>query len=232
MTPILTAALAASGPAHFEDVCHATWSGQHGAAPRLLELVAEASTASGVVRPDERDAEWVVSALSALGFAGPGSDGAMRADEPTLDALLTARNRARRRVHADAEAARRRQLAKLLDELAGSTLSRGDLRAAREALRDLPAPDGSSLAEAPVLLGVAALLRAQAAAPERALATWRCPREALLNGGDALVPRLLRAFGALRLRPSGSLHVEDGEMGDLKLSIAPGAWPQLCLEQF
>ena len=62
--------------------------------------------------------------------------------------------------------------------------------------------------------------------------TWRCPREALLNGGDALVPRLLRAFGALRLRPSGSLHVEDGEMGDLKLSIAPGAWPQLCLEQF
>jgi len=223
MTGLLAVSVFGSAP--FEDICYATWSGlpPHGAAPRLIQLVQQAASDSGCVKPAPADvaAAWLVHTLGALGFEGPSTDGTMSASVDCVGSLIKQQNRARQRTHADADASRRRLLASCLDEVGRSDDGRGDLGAAREALRVLLAHSSTSPAAAPVLAGIGAFFAAQSASPARAQ-TWHCSREALLNGGDDLVPKFAAALRALRLRPHTSLEAGGG--GDVSFSIGRQSW--------
>jgi hypothetical protein len=227
---ILLAAAAATGSTAFEDMCYAAWNGQpdHVASSRLIRLVAQAASNGGsLAAPSDADAEWLVHSLRELGFEGPSQDGVMGAHEDRISDLIKQQNRARQRIHADADTKRRRLLASSLDEMEQSDVSRGELGAAREVLRRLGAHGISSPAVAPVLGGLGAFLSAQSTADSESH-VWICSREALLNGGDELVPAFTSALSALRLRSRTS--VESGDCGDVTFSVGQRVWlrPELA----
>lgn len=221
---MLLAAAAATGSTTFEDVCYAAWNGQpqHGAAPRLIHLVSQAASNGGsLAAPADADAEWLIRSLRELGFDGPLQDGMMGAHADRISELIQQQNRARRRVHAEADAKRRRLLTSSLEEMEQSDVSRGELGAARDALRRLLAHGTSSPAVAPVLGGLGAFLSVQATF-DMVRHDWLCSREALLNGGDDLVPAFTSVLRALRLRSHTS--IESGEDGFLTFSVGQRVW--------
>jgi len=225
---ILLAAAVATGSNSFEDMCYAAWNGQphHGAASRLIHLVSQAASNGGsLAAPADADADWLVRSLRELGFKGPSQDGMMGAHGDHISDLIKQQNRARQRIHADADAKRRRLLTLSLDEMEQSDVGRGELGAAREVLRRLVAHGSSCPAVAPVLSGLGAFLSAQSSSDSESH-IWICSREALLNGGDDLVPAFTSALRALRLRSHTS--VESGDGGDLTFSIGQRVW--LCPE--
>mmetsp|Transcript_22167 Transcript_22167/g.67291 ORF Transcript_22167/g.67291 Transcript_22167/m.67291 type:complete len:206 (+) Transcript_22167:1-618(+) len=151
----------------------------------------------------------------------------MVTDIDRVSELIKQQNRARQRVHADADAKRRHLLTKSLYEMEKAESERGELASAREALRILSTHGAMTPAIAPVLSGMEKLLLDSSLAGSSSR-VWLCPREALLNGGDDLLPVFMATLRALRIRPTSS--IEGGEGVDVAFVVAQRSWirPELA----
>ncbi len=219
--------------ARYEHLVYETLAGRppHPQAHALLAIVAAAAAADAEAALDVRaDDAWLYDELRALGFTRL-TDGAVR-PPPDASGLLSLHNAARRRVHADAETRRRRLLEEALVAPTPPPAARDARRRlgpARAMLHRLARDADGAPALWPILGGGAALLRAQAAAKEAQ--AWRCSREALLNGGDDMVPVLIRTLRDLGLSLGQVRDLEEGEGGDsTEWIIERGAWtrPELA----
>ena len=228
----------------YGDVCYAVFRDQelpHPAAPALLQAVARAGSSSGgVVELDAtlpaEEAAWLQSKLRELGFeddsCGPATAVALRADAARVELLIKEQNSARVLVHKEAAATRERLLDELLRDASSDEPPRPSKRArldlgswvrARDALDAFCTGDAArEIARGPVLLGVAALLRAQGAHPAE-LQAWACDRAVLLNGGDGFVKETVALLQTLALQPSTRADVEAAD-GLLRWVVHSDAW--------
>ena len=82
----------------------------------------------------------------------------------------------------------------------------------------------------PLLLGLAALLKAQAGAADGSGRCWVLERAAVLNGGDAFVKQVVPLFGQCGVRPVGGAGGADAEAGlgpsadEMALQVRDGVW--------
>ena len=102
------------------------------------------------------------------------------------------------------------------------------LRTARQALvKFLAAFDGQP-AVGPLLLGLASLLKAQAAAADGKAQALVVDRAAVLNGGDAFVAKAVPLLGECGVRPvaegGGGAAAEEGRADELALRVQDGSW--------
>ena len=229
----------------YRDVCYAVFRDQelpHPAAPALLQAVVRAGSSSGVIELDAAlsgdEAAWLQSKLREIGFeeddaCGPATAVAYRADPERVELLIKEQNSARKLVHKEAAATRERLLDALLRDASSSEppsseqrpskRARIDLGGARDALDAFCTGDAArEIARGPVLLGVAALLRAQGAHPSE-LQAWACDRAVLLNGGDGMLKEAVALLQTLALQPSAKADVEAAD-GLLRWVVHSNAW--------
>ena len=235
-------------PSPFEEHAFTIFSSSlssHVAAPALLECLAQVGSAEdgalflekfpAVEALPEEQREWVRRTLLACGFELR-SDGALRASEEVLEKLRKEQNAARKRAHAEAAAARERILSNALRQLEQSCAANDKqqpltLAQARRALSKFLAAFDGQPAVGPLLLGLAALLRAQAASPSGEGRRWLVDRAAILNGGDQFVKRAVPLLGQCGVRQgSGGASGDAEEAGqgassdELTLQLADGTW--------
>jgi hypothetical protein len=219
----------------YRDVCYAVFRDQelpHPAAPKLLQAVARAGySSSGVAELDadlsSEDGAWLQSKLREIGFEE--EEGSLRADPELVQLLVKEQNSARKQVHKEAAAMREGMLDELLRDASSSEpprpskRARTDIGGAREALEAFCTGEAArEVARGPVLLGVAALLRAQGAHPSE-LQAWACERAVLLNGGDGMLTEAVALLRTLALQPSVKADVEAAD-GLLRWVVHSGAW--------
>ena len=220
-------------------------SPSHVGAPALLECLSHASAAedgtlildqfpaASALTEDER--EWVRRTLVACGFELQ-ADGSLAATTEVLDQLRKEQNTARKRAHAEAAAAREKLLSNALRDLeqqaAKAVASAGPrevtLAQARAALSKFLLAFNGQPAVGPLLLGLGALLRAQANSPEQAGKCWLVDRATLLNGGDEFVRQAVPLLGMCGVRPgAGAALAEAGDGAaddEVALRVVDGAW--------
>jgi len=221
----------------YRDVCYAVFRDQelpHPAAPKLLQAVAQAGySSSGVVELDadlsNEDGAWLQSKLREIGFEEEGGGGSLRADPELVQLLVKEQNSARKQVHKEAAAMREGMLEELLRDASSSEQprpskrARTDIGGARDALDAFCTGEAArEVARGPVLLGVAALLRAQGAHPSE-LQAWACERAVLLNGGDGMLKEAVALLRTLALQPSAKADVEAAD-GLLRWVVHSDAW--------
>ena len=209
-----------------------TGASAHVAAPALLECVAHTGDAPltlsempSVAALSEEGRVWVQQALVSCGFEML-PDGSLRASPETLDRLNKEKNAARRRAHIEAAASREQLLTDLLRELSRAAAEATTLAQARGALRTFLAAFDGQPAVGPLLLGIAALMRAQAAAGTTGQC-WCLERAAVLNGGDAFVKQSMPLLRALGLRPNALADTEQGlgaSAEEIALELAACTW--------
>jgi hypothetical protein len=241
--PLLTAAADDATP--FEAHAFSVFSSEpssHVAAPVLLDCLAHAADDAGLFldkAPDSAAAlsdeqrEWVRRTLVACGFELK-ADGVLHASADVLDRLRKEQNAARKRAHADAAATRERLLSDALRRLDASVEAAPQpltLGAARFALSKFLVAFHGQPAVGPLLLGLAALLRAQATALDGTARCWILERAAILNGGDAFVDPSAALLGACGVKSASAAAVaEEAEAGraptedELVLRVADGSW--------
>ena len=202
----------------------------HVAVPVLMECISVADDSELRLEDLPRfsvlggdDQAWLRETLCACGFEVT-AQGNLKASQETLDQLRKGQNAARRRAHTEAAASRGALLDDKIQELTRSAANAHTLGQARAALRTfLIAFDGQP-AVGPLLLGVAALLKAQAMAGAAAQC-WHVDRAAFLNGGDALVEQVMPLMHALRVLPNPSAaDSEAGRADELALEVEAHAW--------
>ena len=169
------------------------------------------------------------------------TDGTLKASDEVLDRLRKEQNSARKRAHAEAAAAREKLLSDALRELersfaakpqvVGGATAPPPLRAARQALAKFLATFDGQPAVGPLFLGLAALLRAQAA--DGKAQCWVVDRAAVLNGGDAFVKTAVPLLGQCGVRPlvgsGGAAATEEGRAAgddEVALRVENGCWTQ------
>ena len=177
---------------------------------------------------------WLQSKLREIGFeeegrCGPATAVAYRPDSERVELLIKEQNSVRKLVHKEAAATRERLLDELLRDASSSEQprpskrARVDLGGARDALDAFCTGDAArEIARGPVLLGVAALLRAQGAHPSE-LQAWACDRAVLLNGGDGMLKEAVALLQTLALQPSAKADVEAAD-GLLRWVVHSNAW--------
>ena len=205
----------------YEAICYDTFRGSppHGDASSLLQLVGKASSDGTVPRDDAmRSSEWLLATLLELGFVDEGS--ALRAPDGLCETLIREQNSARTRVHQEAAVKREALLSSLIAQAATADANEAsDVSAGREALRALMADWGSAVATGPLLMGAAALLRAQASSADRCQ-VWSCSRATVLNGGDEFCEPAIRTLRGLALCPAEAAVPEALEQGGASEEMA------------
>lgn len=239
--------------ATYHDVCYAVFRQKglpHPAAPELLQCVSTAGAhPEGLLKLDEvtlpaEQTAWLRSQLLEIGFVDGADAAALRAEPALIDRLVKEQNAARRLVHAEAEAEREQLLDKLLrgeampptqDRPSSSPARRAPSASAQgrpesgfggaRAALDTFCAGGLAreLARGPLLLGAAALLRAQSEQPAVSQA-WTCDRAVLLNGGDAFVVDAVRLLQAFALQPSAQAADVEAADGLIRWAVQPNAW--------
>ena len=175
--------------------------------------------------------EWLERVLGAHGFVA--AEGTLALSEELISVLHQERNDARRRLHAEAEAAREKLLSKLLHSTFDSAAAakrpssggRAHMRRALGAVNSFLERHAREPACWPALNGVSTLFEAQATSAEEL--TWCCDRETLLNGGDAFVEHIVPLLGELALTPPASAlsTAEEGRASNqLDWVIRSDAW--------
>lgn len=245
--------LIAMASATYHDICYAVFrekSLPHPAAPELLQCVSTAGAhPEGLLKLDEvtlpaEQTAWLRSKLLEIGFVDGSEAAALRAEPALIDRLVKEQNAARRLVHKEAEAQREQLLDALLRgeappptqdrptsspaRRAPSASSQGrpesGFGGARAALDAFCAGDAArELARGPLLLGAAALLRAQSEQPTERQA-WACDRAVLLNGGDAFVVDAVRLLQTLAMQPSTQAADVEVADGQIRWAVQPNAW--------
>lgn len=234
-------------PSPFEEHAFTIFSSSlssHVAAPALLECLAQVgSVEDGALFLDkfpavealpEEERDWVRRTLLACGFELR-PDGALHASDDVLQQLRKEQNSARKRAHAEAAAARERILSNALRQLEQSCAANDKqqpltLAQARGALSKFLAAFDGQPAVGPLLLGLAALLRAQAASPSGEGRRWLVDRAAILNGGDQFVKGAVPLLGQCGLRQGSGASGDAEEAGqgassdELTLQLADGTW--------
>lgn len=239
-TRSMTASAEAESP--LVQQAFAVFSGQpeHVAAPALLEVISmmvggdedvlllDALPGAKAPMLTEEGRAWIGRMLVSCGFEML-EDGRLKASVDTLEQLRKEQNAARRRAHAVAEESREKLLTAQLAQLQRAATSARTLAQARQALRQFFAAFDGQPAVGPVLLGCAALMRAQATSGVGGQC-WVLDRAAMLNGGDAFVKQSIPLLGALGVAPGGrgAEAAEEGLLStsadEVALEVVPGAW--------
>jgi hypothetical protein len=217
-----------------------TGSPQHPAAPALLEIISmmqggddneeqsvRLDSLPGAHAPSLSDEGklWVGDALLSCGFTKR-ADGVLTASPELLDSLRKEQNEARKRAHAVAAEQRETLLSEKLQGLRKATPPQYNLGQARAALKHFLSTFDGQPAVGPLLLGVASLLRAQAASGTEGR-RWLVERATVLNGGDAFVRDAVPLMGHMGVIPGGAVDPELGQSAgadELGFEVAPGAW--------
>ena len=143
---------------------------------------------------------------------------------------IRARNKARQRVHAEAETAREALLSAELRSLRAVEDSPTIGHVMRSHVGPFLSAAGNEPAAGPILMGVATLLSAAATLPTDGCC-WYLPRAAVLNGGDKFVVRVMALFAGLGLT-SPLLEASPVADGEIALEVTSGTWTATELRVF
>ncbi|KAL1526358.1 hypothetical protein AB1Y20_015072 [Prymnesium parvum] len=217
-----------AGASTYSRICYEVFSGHppHEDASTLLQLVALAASRQIVRHEEIRSSAWLASVLQEVGFVE--DEEGLRAPEGLCERLTTEQNQARARVHAEAAEQREELLASLLGQAAREgAREKVDIGSGRDALRAFASEWCNAVSVGPLLLGIAALLRAQAS-HSQTRQVWVASRASVLNGGDSFCkPAVdaMRAVGFIPVEDALADCIEEGRRPEeMAWTVRSGIW--------